>query len=144
MKYSMFIGRYQIFHKGHQFIIQTELDKGNPVLIAVRDVPIDESNPFAATQVKEMIELVFLKEVELETVKVIIIPDIASVNYGRGVGYDVKEISAPADIKNISATFIRENIRLGEIDWKQHVDVTIHSVIEMNLSKRINDAQPQA
>ena len=133
MKYSLFIGRYQIFHKGHQFIIQQELDKGNPVLIAVRDVVVDNNNPFTAIQVKEMIELVFLKYIETEFVKVIIIPDIASVNYGREVGYDVNEILVPDSIKNISATFIRENIRERKTEWMQYVDTSIHGVINFVL-----------
>lgn len=133
MKYSLFIGRYQIFHKGHQFIIQQELDKGNPVLIAVRDVVVDNNNPFPAIQVKEMIELVFLKYIETEFVKVIIIPDIASVNYGREVGYEVNEILVPDNIKNISATFIRENIRERKTEWMEYVDPSIHGVINFVL-----------
>ncbi len=133
MKYSLFIGRYQIFHKGHQFIIQQELDKGNPVLIAVRDVVVDNNNPFPAIQVKEMIELVFLKYIETEFVKVIIIPDIASVNYGREVGYEVNEILVPDNIKNISATFIRENIREKKTEWMEYVDPSIHGVINFVL-----------
>ena len=42
-------------------------------------------------------------------VKVIIIPDIESVNYGRGVGYDIIEHVPPTDIGEISATEIRKN-----------------------------------
>ena len=42
-------------------------------------------------------------------VKVIIIPDIESVNYGRGVGYDIIEHIPPSKIGEISATKIREN-----------------------------------
>ena len=44
-------------------------------------------------------------------VKVIIIPDIESVNYGRGVGYDVIEHEPPNQIKKISATNIRSEMR---------------------------------
>ena len=40
-----------------------------------------------------------------------IIPDIESVNYGRGVGYDVIEHTPPEDIKEISATKIRKQLR---------------------------------
>ena len=41
-------------------------------------------------------------------VKVMIIPDIESVNYGRGVGYDIIEHEPPKEIGDISATKIRE------------------------------------
>ena len=37
-----------------------------------------------------------------------VIPDIESVNYGRGVGYDVIYHEPPKDIERISGTKIRE------------------------------------
>ena len=40
-----------------------------------------------------------------------IIPDIESVNYGRGVGYQIIEHIPPDDIKEVSATKIREGLR---------------------------------
>jgi hypothetical protein len=36
-----------------------------------------------------------------------VIPDIESVNYGRGVGYDVIYHEPPADVAAISGTAIR-------------------------------------
>ena len=44
-------------------------------------------------------------------VKVIPIPDIESVNYGRGVGYEINEFEPPKDIGYISATEIRKNLK---------------------------------
>jgi hypothetical protein len=44
-------------------------------------------------------------------VKIIIIPDIESVNIGRGIGYDVIEHVPPQDIHDISATQIREQMK---------------------------------
>jgi hypothetical protein len=40
-----------------------------------------------------------------------IIPDIESVNIGRGIGYDVIEHVPPQDIHDISATKIREQMK---------------------------------
>ena len=40
-----------------------------------------------------------------------IIPDIESINYGRGVGYDIIEHTPPKEIGNISATSIRNQMR---------------------------------
>ena len=40
-----------------------------------------------------------------------IIPDIESVNYGRGVGYNVIEHCPPEDINEISATSIRAKMK---------------------------------
>jgi hypothetical protein len=42
-----------------------------------------------------------------------IIPDIESINFGRGVGYDIIEHIPPQEISEISATKIREKMRLG-------------------------------
>ena len=44
-------------------------------------------------------------------IKITIVPDIESINYGRGVGYEVIEHVPPQDIKEISATKIREQMR---------------------------------
>ena len=44
-------------------------------------------------------------------VKITIIPDIESINYGRGVGYEIIEHVPPEDIKQVSATKIREQMR---------------------------------
>ncbi len=44
-------------------------------------------------------------------VKIISIPDIESVNYGRGVGYEINEFVPPEDIGAISATKIREEMK---------------------------------
>jgi hypothetical protein len=44
-------------------------------------------------------------------VRVMIIPDIESVNFGRGVGYDIIEHEPPTEVKEISATKIREQMR---------------------------------
>ena len=41
-------------------------------------------------------------------IRIMIIPDIESINFGRGVGYDVIEHIPPAEIGEISATKIRE------------------------------------
>ena len=63
-------------------------------------------NPNA--EVKENIENKLSDLIDKNQVKVIIIPDIESVNYGRGVGYKIIEHQPPKDIGQISATKIRE------------------------------------
>ena len=52
--------------------------------------------------------------IEDNKVRVIMIPDIESINFGRGVGYDVIEHVPPEDIADISATKIREQMRKDE------------------------------
>ena len=69
----------------------------------------DENNPWNSHQVEQAINYVYRNN---DNVKVMIIPDIESVNYGRGVGYEIIEHKPPQDIKEISATKIRESERL--------------------------------
>ena len=113
MKYSMFIGRWQPWHSGHRWLINQRLNENKNVLICIRDMDTDKNNPFTPEEVKENIQEELIKLVQAGRVKVIIIPDIESVNYGRGVGYDIIEHTPPQHIKEISATKIRKKL-LGE------------------------------
>ena len=110
MKYSMFIGRWQPWHKGHRWLIDQRLNEGKNVLVCIREVSKDDSNPYNPEEVKENIENELTDLIESNRVKVIIIPDIESVNYGRGVGYDIIEHVPPQNIGKISATKIRKEI----------------------------------
>jgi len=127
MSYNMFIGRYQSPHKGHQAIFDTYLKQGEPILIAIRDVKTDEKNPLTSQQVQKLWQTVYQGN---PLVEVIIIPDIKSVNYGRGVGYEVKEIQVTQDIASISATDIRNSIQQGLFDWRHNVDESIWTLLE--------------
>ena len=102
MKYYLFIGRWSPFHEGHKYIIDSFVNNGKPVCIAIRDTPKDEKNPYPIEVRKKMIEAVYKDN---PNVKVIIIPDIAGVCVGREVGYSI--IQVPDEIKFISGTKIR-------------------------------------
>ena len=68
----------------------------------------DKNNPFTCEEVYDNLQIQLKEFIEEGTIKVMIIPDIESVNYGRGVGYDIIEHVPPKDIGDISATKIRE------------------------------------
>lgn len=126
MRYNLFIGRYQSPHKGHMHIFDTFLKKDKPVLIAIRDIKPDRNNPLPAEEVKKLWEAVYKDNL---LVKVIIIPDIASVNYGRGVGYEVNLLNVPESVSSISASEIRQQIMAGKNEWKEFVDEKIHTML---------------
>ena len=111
MKYSMFIGRWQPWHDGHRWLINQRLNEGKNVLICIREVSQDDKNPYNPEEVKKNIENELSDLIYENKVKVIIIPDIESVNYGRGVGYEIIEHVPPTDVEEISATKIREQMR---------------------------------
>ena len=133
MRYNLFIGRYQSPHKGHMHIFDTFLKAAKPVLIAIRDIEPDAANPLPATEVKTLWEKVYADN---PLVKVIIIPDIASVNYGRGVGYKVNEIAVGETVASISATEIRRQIMEDENGWKTLVDESIHEMLAAFLKSK--------
>ena len=110
MKRALFIGRWQPLHPGHKWLFNQKLENNIPILIAVRDTPVNDSNPFLTDDVISNLEKEYYEEVEAGMVKVISIPDIESVNYGRGVGYEINEFEPPEDIGKISATEIRKNL----------------------------------
>jgi cytidyltransferase-like protein len=130
-KYAIFIGRYQPYHYGHINLIQQKLDQGVPALIMVRDIEPDEKNPFTTQQTVDMIQKYHASKGD--DVKVMIIPDIESVNFGRGVGYEINEFIPTEEIAFISATKIRTSIKDGDDAWKNLVDKSIQLDVEKYL-----------
>ena len=109
-KRSLFIGRFQPFHAGHKALIDSVLAEGKDVLIAIRQTPWSETNPFSVQERWVMIREAYP---DLERVYIIEIPDIAEVCYGREVGYAVREIRLAPDVEAISGTRIRAERSAG-------------------------------
>lgn len=106
-KYALYVGRWQNFHAGHEWLINQQLEKGKNVWVAIRDVEQDENNPKTAQQILlELSNEPFFRD-KNDKILLSIIPDIESINYGRGVGYDVIYHEPPADVAVISGTAIR-------------------------------------
>jgi nicotinamide mononucleotide adenylyltransferase len=113
-QYELFIGRWQSpngLHDGHKALFREVLNRGDKLCIAIREGEINEKNPFSPQEVFDNISNFYKNNILLGQVKVIIIPDICSVSFGRGVGYDIIEYIPPAEIADISATKIREEMR---------------------------------
>jgi cytidyltransferase-like protein len=110
-QYAMFIGRWQPLHLGHQALFQEALNQGKNLLICIRDGEVNDKNPFSPEDVKKNIEDTYALLVNSGIMKVMVIPDIESVNFGRGVGYDIIEHIPPTAIGDVSATKIREQMR---------------------------------
>jgi FAD synthase len=109
-KYALFIGRWQPFHDGHQWLVDQKLEQGENVCIAIRDMEVDESNWWRAKMIEKDLKSRFKKEIKAGKIKVVIIPDIDSINIGREVGYDIIEHTPPTEISKISGTKIRKQI----------------------------------
>ena len=109
-KYSMFIGRWQPWHPGHRWLIDQRLEEGKNVWIAIRNIPPDEKNPWTADEVMLNLENELHDLIKDGRVFISKVPDIESINIGRGVGYDVIEHCPPDEVRNISATKIRDQM----------------------------------
>jgi hypothetical protein len=108
---ALLIGRYQPFHIGHKKLVEEALRRSGQCCLALRDVGgLDESNPYDFNKVKLEIEAACTEFGN--KIKVVELPNISDVFYGRGVGYNIEEIELSKDIQAVSATKIRK----GEID----------------------------
>ena len=108
-KTSIYIGRFQPFHDGHEQIFIKALKKNNQVAILVMDsFKINKKNPYPFSYVKRKIN----HKLKMYKNKFIIIkiPVVGNVVYGRKVGYKITKISLPKKIEKISATQIRKKI----------------------------------
>jgi len=110
-KYSMFIGRWQPWHDGHRWLIDQRLKEGKKVWIAIRNVEPNENQPWTPHEVLMNLQEELNDLIQEGKIFISIVPDIESINYGRGVGYDIIEHIPPKEIGEISATSIRKQMK---------------------------------
>ena len=106
---AQMLGRWQPWHAGHQKLFEETLKRAEQVLIMVRDVQGVGDNPFDFDTVKTNVENALEKY--KGKFKVILVPNITNICYGRGVGYKIEEIVLDYKTQKISATKIREKMR---------------------------------
>jgi|TARA_Y100000294_G_scaffold22579_1_gene19131 phosphopantetheine adenylyltransferase len=107
---AQMLGRWQPFHNGHYALFEKIIKKIGQVCIQIRDVQGVDDNPFDFETVKNKIEEKLNPKYK-GRFKIILVPNITSICYGRGVGYKIEEIVMPEEIQNISATKIRAKMR---------------------------------
>ncbi len=112
---TQMLGRWQPFHDGHYALFEEIIKKTGQVCIQIRDVQGVGDNPFDFEAVKKNIEEKLSPKYK-NRFKIMLVPNITNISYGRGVGYNIEEIILPEKIQQISATKIRKNMRdKGEI-----------------------------
>ena len=107
---AQMLGRWQPWHQGHQKLFEEILKKTGQVNIMVRDVKGVDDNPFDFETVKKNIEERLNPEFEGQF-KIMLVPNITNICYGRGVGYKIEQIVLDEEIQKISATKIRAKMR---------------------------------
>ena len=104
------LGRCQPFHDGHYTLFKEIIKKTGQVCIQIRDVQGVDDNPFDFDTFKKNIEDRLNPEFE-GRFKIMLVPNITNICYGRGVGYKIEEIVLSEEIQKISATKIRAKMR---------------------------------
>ena len=113
---AQMLGRWQPFHDGNYKLFKEIIKKTGQVCIQIRDVQGVDDNPFDFETVKKKIEERLNPKFE-GRFKIVLVPNITNICYGRGVGYKIEEIVLPEDIQKISATNIRKKMREdGELE----------------------------
>jgi len=107
---AQMLGRWQPWHAGHQKLFEETIKKTGQVNIMVRDVKGVDDNPFDFETVKKNIEDRLNPEFEGQF-KIMLVPNITNICYGRGVGYKIEEIVLDEETQKISATKIRAKMR---------------------------------
>ena len=107
---TQMLGRWQPFHDGHYALFEEIIKRTGQVCIQVRDVQGVDDNPFDFAYVKSKISE-RLETTYKNRYKIVLVPNITNICYGRGVGYKIEEIVLPESIQKISATKIRKEMR---------------------------------
>ena len=107
---AQMLGRWQPFHDGHYKLFKEIIKKTGQVCIQIRDVQGVDDNPFDFETVKKNIEERLNPEFEGKF-KIMMVPNITNICYGRGVGYKIEEIVLDEETQKISATKIRAKMR---------------------------------
>ena len=97
-------------HDGHYTLFKEIIKKTGQVCIQIRDVQGVDDNPFDFETVKKNIEDRLNPEFE-GRFKIMVVPNITNICYGRGVGYKMEEIVLDEETQKISATKIRAKMR---------------------------------
>ena len=106
---ALLIGRYQPFHVGHKTLVAEAVKRTGQCCIALRDVGgMDDSNPYDFERVKAEIHSACVEFGD--KIKVIELPNIMDVFYGRGVGYNIEQLELSKELQEVSATKIRAGI----------------------------------
>ena len=124
---AQMLGRWQPWHNGHTALFKKELAETGQVCIMIRDVAgivgedagagrtaKQDDNPFTLMQVIDGI-IQGLEDAgftEGNEYIIMTVPNIVDISYGRGVGYTFTQHNLGEEIHSISATKIREKMRV--------------------------------
>jgi len=89
---AQMLGRWQPFHDGHYTLFKEIIKKTGQVCIQIRDVQGVDDNPFDFETVKKNIEDRLNPEFKGQF-KVMLVPNITNICYGRGLDTKLKKLN---------------------------------------------------
>lgn len=118
-KYTVYIGRWQVQrpHKGHIALIRDALHRGENVCVMFREADGTEQNPYSFEERAAGFWSEFAQEIRAGRVMLMPIPDVGAVAYGRGVGYEIREVKLPENLEAVSGTELRAKQKEGFVLW---------------------------
>ena len=112
---AQMLGRWQPFHDGHYTLFKEIIKKTGQVCIQIRDVQGVDDNPFDFETVKKNIEDRLNPEFKGQF-KIMMVPNITNICYGRGVGYKIEEIELSKE------KVVDEDAEVYEIAYRLYKD----------------------
>jgi adenylylsulfate kinase len=106
---TQMLGRWQPWHDGHRALFEKAIAKHGQVCLMIRDMPLDDSNPFPPHEVVYNLKQQLVQYAG--KVKICVVPNIMNITYGRSVGYKIEQEVFDDAIHDISATKIRAQMR---------------------------------
>lgn len=107
---ALLLGRYQPFHDGHLALSLEALERVGQICLAVRNTTGLEKNPFSYQDIKARIIDKFNDKWDARRMRVVQLPNITSITYGRDVGYSIDKIDLDEATQAISATKVRATL----------------------------------
>ena len=110
-QWTLLLGRFQCLppHAGHIALIKTLLKEGKNVAIGLREADYTEKNPYSTSERYNAFRKIFADEIIEGKIRILGLPDINEIAYGRTPGWNIKEIKLSEDLEKISATERRKN-----------------------------------
>ena len=76
-------------------------------MVGLRDTGMDDKNPYSYPERLNMFRRAFPSQMASEKVRVMLIPDVDEIFYGREPGYKIEQVDLGEKLHKISATKIR-------------------------------------
>lgn len=102
---ALLIGRFQPFHEGHKQLAIVAIKQHGQVTFGIRMMPLGPDNPSKPADIFQTITSAM--EDYKGYFNITILPNIASVVYGRDVGYQIQRLFLPPEVEKIQARVIR-------------------------------------